>query len=390
MDPELVRKKTEKSKLLTQALERENSQDFESSKKLLLEVYEKEIELADLFDELENKSEAYHHWFSALNSAIKSGNYQIANLLLQDLTDRYGHNPTYHEELARIETKLEAHVKSDRSKIISDELSKKILLWVMKKIIMLHSSIRSKAVIFKSIWFFRELALSNGYYLNIPYKISRNPIYSSELNAIIEKHIESDFLIQSKNQHYTLSEKAEKFINSELPGTEKEIKLLFSEEFHYEYIEILKKIGNLPHLKLKEVERKLGITPYQYGRHIAVKAQKQLSDNIIKRKSRKKNITTARVDRRFRKINKSVRRKVKRVIDGDTFELYTSLQGSKIVRIADFDAPEKNKRGDKPATRKLTGLIESKTVTIKPRTRDKNGRIVADVVINRKMVKTQL
>ena len=89
-------------------------------------------------------------------------------------------------------------------------------------------------------------------------------------------------------------------------------------------------------------------------------------------------------------MNKPVRRKVKRVIDGDTFELYTNLQGSKIVRIANFNAPEEGERGGKAATKKLKDLIEFKTVTLKIRARGSYGRIVADVSINRRDVKKQL
>ena len=73
-----------------------------------MEVYEKENELVNLFDGVENKEEAYQHLVSALNSAAKSRNYQIANLLLQDLFDRYGNNPIYYEELAEIEQSLKS------------------------------------------------------------------------------------------------------------------------------------------------------------------------------------------------------------------------------------------------------------------------------------------
>ena len=96
-----------------------------------------------------------------------------------------------------------------------------------------------------------------------------------------------------------------------------------------------------------------------------------------------------------RKIQKEVRnkmtsRKVKRVIDGDTFELHQELQGTKRVRIANIDAPEKGQRGHQAATNKLKKLIENKKVTINPRAKDKYGRLVADVIINRRNVKDQL
>ncbi len=86
----------------------------------------------------------------------------------------------------------------------------------------------------------------------------------------------------------------------------------------------------------------------------------------------------------------SKRRKVKRVIDGDTFELNQELQGTKRVRIANIDAPEKGQKGHQAAINKLKKLIENKEVTINPRAKDKYGRLVAEVIINRQLVKDQL
>lgn len=83
----------------------------------------------------------------------------------------------------------------------------------------------------------------------------------------------------------------------------------------------------------------------------------------------------------------STRRKVKRVIDGDTFELHRPLQGTKRVRIANMNAPEVGRPGSKIATDKLRRKIEGKHVTIKPVAKDKYGRIVADVIKNRKKIK---
>ena len=85
----------------------------------------------------------------------------------------------------------------------------------------------------------------------------------------------------------------------------------------------------------------------------------------------------------------SYRRKVKTVKDGDTFELFQELDGSKRIRIADLDAPELNEYGGKAAKDKLKNLIEGKDVTIKPVSRS-YGRIVAKVYINRRLVNDQL
>jgi len=80
-----------------------------------------------------------------------------------------------------------------------------------------------------------------------------------------------------------------------------------------------------------------------------------------------------------------MRRKVSRVIDGDTFDVKTKIGDTNRVRIAGYNAPELNERGGKKATKKLKELIEGKTVSIVPKARS-YGRLVADVRIDRKKV----
>ena len=56
-----------------------------------------------------------------------------------------------------------------------------------------------------------------------------------------------------------------------------------------------------------------------------------------------------------------MRRKVKRVIEGDTFEIYQKINGSNFVRLANVDAPEKYQFGGRESTNVLRGLIGGKT-----------------------------
>ena len=77
----------------------------------------------------------------------------------------------------------------------------------------------------------------------------------------------------------------------------------------------------------------------------------------------------------------SLKRTVKRVVDGDTFEVDRAIEGSVFVRIANYDAPEKNQDGYDKATKLLCDLIEGKEVTIDPKSIDR-GRIVAEVSYN--------
>lgn len=80
-----------------------------------------------------------------------------------------------------------------------------------------------------------------------------------------------------------------------------------------------------------------------------------------------------------------MRRTVKKVIDGDTFEVKTKVGETIRIRIANFNAPELNQRGGKAAKKDLKNLIEGKTVTLVPKGKS-YGRVVADVRINRKKV----
>ncbi len=81
----------------------------------------------------------------------------------------------------------------------------------------------------------------------------------------------------------------------------------------------------------------------------------------------------------------TIRRKIKRVVDGDTFETYRKVRGTNFVRISGMDAPEKGERGYFSAKAKLNQL-KNKTVTLNPRGRSYN-RVVADVRYKRKKVR---
>ena len=85
----------------------------------------------------------------------------------------------------------------------------------------------------------------------------------------------------------------------------------------------------------------------------------------------------------------TIRRKVKRVVDGDTFEVYRKVYGSKYVRLAGVNAPERSQRSGRQATLKLKRLIGGKTVTLVPKARSYN-RIVSDVRSKRRSVNRKL
>lgn len=73
-----------------------------------------------------------------------------------------------------------------------------------------------------------------------------------------------------------------------------------------------------------------------------------------------------------------VKRKVQRVINGDTFVTDKPVRGSMHIRIADINTPEKEQRGYLSATNKLKKEIEGKVVDIEP-VEKSYGRTVGSV-----------
>lgn len=81
----------------------------------------------------------------------------------------------------------------------------------------------------------------------------------------------------------------------------------------------------------------------------------------------------------------SVRRKVQKVVDGDTFKVRKRVGGSQYIRVAGVNAPEKGQRGYGTAKKNLSKL-EGKTVTIRPKAKS-YGRTVGDVIYKRKKLR---
>ena len=79
---------------------------------------------------------------------------------------------------------------------------------------------------------------------------------------------------------------------------------------------------------------------------------------------------------------KSIRRKIQKIIDGDTFKVRKRVRGSQYIRLAGINAPEKGQRGYMKAKKKLAKL-KGKVVTLKPKGKS-YGRTVAQVIHKRK------
>lgn len=84
-----------------------------------------------------------------------------------------------------------------------------------------------------------------------------------------------------------------------------------------------------------------------------------------------------------------IKRKVKYVIDGDTFAISRKIGNINRIRLAGINAPEKYQFGGTKATNRLKELIGGKTVTIVPVARS-YGRLVAEIRSNRKSINNKL
>ena len=81
-----------------------------------------------------------------------------------------------------------------------------------------------------------------------------------------------------------------------------------------------------------------------------------------------------------------MRRKVKRVLDKDTFETYHKVNGSNFVRIAGMHGAEVDTALGRKQRDQMKRKIQGKTVTLQPVGKS-FGRVVAKVRHNRRLLK---
>jgi len=81
-----------------------------------------------------------------------------------------------------------------------------------------------------------------------------------------------------------------------------------------------------------------------------------------------------------------IHRKVKRVLDKDTFETYTKVNGSNFIRIAGMQGAELNTALDRKQRDQMKRKIQGKTVTLQPVGRS-YSRVVAKVRHKRRLLR---
>jgi endonuclease YncB( thermonuclease family) len=69
------------------------------------------------------------------------------------------------------------------------------------------------------------------------------------------------------------------------------------------------------------------------------------------------------------------------VIDGDTYDLLLSSNNTERIRLAGIDCPERTQDFYQVAKNRLGEICLNKTVKVRYKTRDRNGRIVGDTYL---------
>lgn len=82
-------------------------------------------------------------------------------------------------------------------------------------------------------------------------------------------------------------------------------------------------------------------------------------------------------------------RTVKRIVDGDTFEVVRPIQGANRIRLAGVNAPDKHTPAGRKATNVLRGMIGGKKISITPVGRSYD-RIVAEVTQDRRKINKRM
>jgi len=72
---------------------------------------------------------------------------------------------------------------------------------------------------------------------------------------------------------------------------------------------------------------------------------------------------------------------VVKVIDGDTYDLLLSSNNTERIRLAGIDCPERTQDFYQVAKNRLGEICLNKTVMVRYKTRDRNGRIVGDTYL---------
>lgn len=74
--------------------------------------------------------------------------------------------------------------------------------------------------------------------------------------------------------------------------------------------------------------------------------------------------------------------KVSSIVDGDTAHMILPEYGKQTIRTWGIDCPEKKQRFGPQATQFFTSLLQDRNITLRVRSKDQYGRLIAQVFVN--------
>jgi len=81
---------------------------------------------------------------------------------------------------------------------------------------------------------------------------------------------------------------------------------------------------------------------------------------------------------------------VKKVYDGDTVKIDRKIFGTDKIRLNKIDTPERGSPGYRKATNITKRMVDGKRISVEPVTKDKYGRLIANIYKDGKSVRARL
>lgn len=240
----------------------------EKSISILQLLAQKQLNLAQKL--FENNSNFWKTFFTNGLECAYEG--ELFTVLFQ-LDDEARNHEEYDEKLLNkiksYRTKAETQIKIRSEFKVPESFITQLLIYIFLLNENTFGKIRGIGNINKEFYLIQDAFLrESGYYLSIPFQINRNPVYSKELSFKINRYIKNKFLIRNSDKTLNLTPKSKRYAL----GIVNETKLIIESNFSKDLIKIIeiivKHLGNKTSRELEEMEKKMGITPYNYGKSL--------------------------------------------------------------------------------------------------------------------------
>lgn len=250
------------------AINLNRSLNKEKSISILQLLAQKQLNLAQKL--FENNSNFWKTFFTNGLECAYEG--ELFTVLFQ-LDDEARNHEEYDEKLLNkiksYRTKAETQIKIRSEFKVPESFITQLLIYIFLLNENTFGKIRGIGNINKEFYLIQDAFLrESGSYLSIPFQINRNPVYSKELSFKINRYIKNKFLIRNSDKTLNLTPKSKRYAL----GIVNETKLIIESNFSKDLIKIIeiivKHLGNKTSRELEEMEKKMGITPYNYGKSL--------------------------------------------------------------------------------------------------------------------------